>query len=69
MEASNMEQAISDLKKNKKITIPTESWEKIFRNLEILELDRKTIYVNGASEELRKYCLSAKESVKIRPKS
>jgi hypothetical protein len=68
MEISEMDQHIDELKKIKKAksAVMLKRWKEALECLEELENQDKTIYVNGASEELKKYCLVTKEKIKIK---
>ena len=63
-----MDQSIDDMKKAKKAksAVVLKKWQEALELLEELEKEEKVIYFNGSSEEIKKYCLLAKEKVKIK---
>lgn len=68
MEIAEMNQRIDDMKKAKKAksAIMLKRWKEALERLEQLQKEGEQVYVNGASEELKQYCLIAKEKVKIK---
>ena len=59
---------IDDIKQTKrdKSALVLKKMHEALDNLEALEEEGKEIYVNGASEEMIKYCKIAKNKVKVK---